>query len=43
MLKDAGLKAYAALIVNEPYVFEVNGKLIARLMGQQARTAIISS
>jgi hypothetical protein len=43
MMNDASLKDYAALIISEPHVVEMNGKVITSLMGYRGWTAILLS
>ena len=43
MMNDVSLKEYAALMVSEPHVFEMDGKLTTSPMGQQGWTAILPS
>jgi hypothetical protein len=35
MMNDVSLKDYAALIISEPHVVEMNGKVITSPMGHQ--------
>lgn len=43
MMNDESLKEYAALMVSEPHVFELDGKLATSPMGHQGWTAILPS
>lgn len=43
MMNDVNLKDYAALIISEPHVVEMNGKVITSSMGHQGWTAILPS
>jgi hypothetical protein len=43
MMNDVSLKDYAALIVSEPHVVEMNGKVITSPIGHQGWTAILPS
>lgn len=43
MMNDKSLEDYAALVVSEPYVFEVDGKVATSPMGHQGWTAILPS
>jgi hypothetical protein len=43
VMNDASLKEYTALIVSEPYVFEMDGKVRTSPMGHQGWTAILPS
>jgi hypothetical protein len=40
VMNDANLKEYAALIISERYVIEMNGKVTTSPIGHQGRTAI---
>jgi hypothetical protein len=42
-MNDANLKEYAALIISEPYVIEMNGKVRTSRMGHQSWMAILPS
>jgi hypothetical protein len=42
-MNDANLKEYAALIISERYVIEMNGKVTTSPIGHQGRTAILPS
>jgi hypothetical protein len=41
IINDVSLKDYTALIISEPYVVEMNGKVITSLIGHQGWTAIL--
>jgi hypothetical protein len=41
MMNEVSLKDYATLIISEPHVVEMNGKLITSPMGHQGWTAIL--
>lgn len=41
VLNDASLKKYTALVISEPYVFEMGGKVRLSPMGHQGWTAIL--
>jgi hypothetical protein len=43
VMNDASLKEYTALVISEPYVFEMNGKVRTSPMGHQSWTAILPS
>jgi hypothetical protein len=43
VMNDTNLKEYAALIISEPYVIEMNGKVRTSRMGHQSWTAILQS
>jgi hypothetical protein len=43
VMNDANLKEYAALIISEPYVVEMNGKVTTSPTGYQGWTAIFPS
>lgn len=43
LMNDANLKDFTALIVSEPYVFEMGGKAATVSMGHQVWTAIVPS
>ncbi|KAI6824489.1 hypothetical protein KC343_g180 [Hortaea werneckii] len=43
MMNDVSLKEYAALMVSEPHVLEMDGKLTTSPMGHQGWTAILPS
>jgi len=43
LMNDASLENYVALIISEPYVFEMDGKVRASPMGHQSWTAILPS
>ena len=43
VMNDASLKEYTALVVSEPYVFEMDGKVRTSPMGHQGWTAILPS
>lgn len=41
MMNDVNLKEYAALVVSEPHVFEVDGKLLTSPIGHRGWTAVL--
>jgi hypothetical protein len=43
VMNDASQREYAALVVSEPYVFEMEGKMRTSPMGHQSWTAILPS
>ena len=43
VMNDERLKEYAALVISEPYVFEMEGKVRTSRMGHQSWTAILPS
>ena len=43
MINDASLKEYAALVVSEPHMFEIDGKVRTSPIGYQGWTAILPS
>lgn len=43
VMNDTGLKEYAALVISEPYIFEMDGKVRTSPMGHQSWTAILPS
>lgn len=43
MMNDVTLKDYAALVVSEPYTFEMNGKILTSPMGHQGWKAVLPS
>jgi hypothetical protein len=42
-MNDVSLKDYAALIISEPHVVEMNGKAITSPVGHQSWTAVLPS
>lgn len=43
VMNDASLKEYTALVISEPYVFEMNRKVRTSPIGHQSWTAILPS
>jgi hypothetical protein len=40
-MNDVNLKEYAALVISEPYVLEMEGKVTTSPMGHQGWTAVL--
>jgi hypothetical protein len=43
VMNDVNLKEYAALVISEPYVLEMDGKVITSPIGQQGWTVVLPS
>jgi hypothetical protein len=43
MINDVNLKEYAALVISELHMVEMNGKVITSPMGHQGWTAVLLS
>lgn len=43
IMNEVTLEEYAALVVSEPYIFEMNGKIVTNPIGHQVWTAILPS